>query len=67
MKHSEPAKTVFKIRATKRTREYWLLGKLLVWFSWTVGCFALAQCALCQHEHPKRTARQCLVPRMASK
>jgi hypothetical protein len=67
MKPSEPAKTLFKVRATKRVREYWLMTKILVWFGWSVCCFAFAQCSLCRYEHPKMTARECLVPRMAKK
>lgn len=56
-----------KIVAGRKTREVWLLTKLLLWFAWTVGVFAFVQCELCEHNHPKKTARECLLPRMAKR
>lgn len=68
MQSPEPTgKTLIKIRVTRKTREVWVLLKLLFWFAWTMACFAFVQCGLCQHHFPKRTVSECLAPRLVKK
>ena len=60
------AHTIFKLRATRRTRELGFLAGLLTGLGLVLALLAIFQVHFCHEKHPKISALECLRP-MAEK
>lgn len=64
MKPPPTGKTIikFKIRGTRRTRDFYLMFKILLVPVLLLAVFGGLQVAVCKNAHPKRDWTQCLRP-----